>query len=650
MYNSPFYFKSFFPKALFGLIAFIIIISFESCVKRDFDEPPYIDETTNLVATTTIAELKQLFIGSPVQITSDIIIAGIVVADDRSGNYFKSIIIQDATAGIDIQIDKVALHDDYPIGREVFIKVKDLWLASNNGSIQLGAAIDGSNRAQRIPDNLRSKFLFRGKKDQPIVPLNIRINELNASHIHRLVQIDDVQFLSSDVGKTLANAIAQTSVNLNLEDCNSNSILLRTSGFASFAAVQAPSGKGSITAIYSVFGNDKQLFIRDTSDLKLTGTRCGGGGGDLTLVTIASVRALFQGQTTTAPQKTKIRGSIISDLVNSNITARNVVIQEPNGAGIVIRFTANNTLALGDQVEVDISEMEISEFNGLLQLNNVPNSNAIKIGEGNTPQPVVITLSDLLANFELYESRLVTVNNVTITKGSGNTYSGTCTINDGTASMDLFTQTYAVFSGVEFPVEKVTITAIVSQGGTQQSKQLSVRNLTDIVGGGSGGGEFLETFNGVTNNVDLNLAGWTNIAEIGSRLWRGQIFSGNGYAQATSFNSSDPTNVMWLVSPNIILNQEKLLSFETAMNFWRHDALEVFAATDFNGTNVTTANWVRLDGYIVKESDPVNTFISSGDIDLSGFSGSVRIAFKYSGDNTNNTTTYRVDNVRIRNK
>ncbi len=649
MYNLPFS-KSFFQIILFSIISIFTILSFESCVKRDFDEPPYIDETTNLVATTTIAELKQLFVGSPIQITSDLIIAGIVVADDRSGNYFKSIIIQDATAGIDIQIDKVALYDDYPVGREIFIKVKDLWLASNNGSIQLGAAIDGSNRAQRIPDNLRSKFLFRGKKDQPVIPLNIRINELNDSHIHRLVKIDDIQFVNADVGKTLANAIAQTSVNLNLEDCNSNSILLRSSGFANFASVPAPAGKGSITAIYSVFGNDKQLFIRDTSDLKLTGNRCGGGGGDLTLVTITSVRALFQGQTTTAPPKSKIRGSVISDLVNSNITSRNVVIQEAGGAGIVIRFTGTNTLALGDLVEVDISDMEISEFNGLLQLNNVPNNNAIKIGEGNTPQPIVITIADLLANFEQYESRLVTVENVTITKSSGDTYSGTCTINDGTASMDLFTQSYAVFSGSEFPVEKVTITAIVAQGGTQQSKQLSVRNLTDIAGGGSGGGEFLETFSSVPNGVDLNLSGWSNIAEIGSRLWRGQIFSGNGYAQATSFNSSDPTNVMWLVSPTIILDQNKLLSFETAMNFWRHDALEVFAATDFNGTNVGTANWVRLNGYIVKESDPVNTFISSGDIDLIGFTGAIRIAFKYSGDNTTNTSTYRVDNVRVRNK
>jgi hypothetical protein len=632
------------------LVAVLLAGGIAGCVKREFDEPPYVDETTDLVANTTLAQLKSLYKGTSIKIEDDLIVAGIVVADDRSGNYFKSIILQDETAGIDIQIDKVALHDDYPIGREVFVKCKDLWIGNNNGSLQLGASVDGTGRAQRIPDNLRSKYLFRGRKNQPVTPLVLPINQLNESHIHRLVRIEEIQFRSSDVDKTLANATAQTSVNLTMEDCSMNSIILRSSGFATFASAKAPAGKGSITAIYSVFGSDKQLFIRELEDLNLTQARCGSGGSDLNLVSIASIRALFTGQVIAAPAKTKIKGTVISDRVNSNITSRNIVVQEPNGAGIVIRFAASNTFALGDEIEVDISGMEISEFNGLLQLNNIPNSNAVKTGEGNLPAPLELTLQAINADFENYESRLVVVKDVQITKSGGNTYSGTCTLNDGTATIDLFTQSYAVFADAEIPADKVTLTAIVSQGGNQLSRQLFIRNLTDVSGGGSGGGDLMETFSGVTNNTDLNLAGWSNIAETGSRLWRGQVFSGNGYAQATSFNSADPVNVMWLITPPISLDVPKVLSFETAMNFWRHNALEVFISNDFNGNNVTTATWIKLNARLAEESDPINTFIPSGDIDLSGFSGTVRIAFKYSGDNTTNTSTYRVDNVSIRQK
>jgi hypothetical protein len=632
----------------FLLAAFVYIAGLSSCVKREFDEPPYADETSELTPNTTLAQLKALYKGTAIQIKDDLIVSAVVVADDRSGNYFKSIIVQDQTAGIDIQIDKIALHDDYPIGREIFIKCKDLWIGNNNGSLQLGASVDGTGRAQRIPDNLRSKFLYRGRRNQAITPLVIKINELNETHIHRLVRLEGVQFKSSDVDKTLANAATQTSVNLNLEDCSMNGIILRTSGFSSFASAKASASKGAVTAIYSVFGTDKQLFLRELEDINFTESRCGSGGGDLNLVSIASVRALFTGQTTAAPAKSKIKASVITDRTNSNITSRNIVVQEPNGAGIVIRFAASNTFALGDQIEVDISGMEISEFNGLLQLNNIPNSNAVKVGEGNMPSPIELTISEILASFENYESRLVRVKDVQVTKSGSDNYSGTCTLSDGTGSMDLFTQSYAAFADATIPNSKVNITAVVSQGGTQQSKQLFIRNLTDVSGSGGGGGSDLnETFTGVGSNVDLNLAGWSNIAEIGSRLWRGQVFNGNGYAQATSFNSSDPVNVMWLVSPPITLDVPKILTFETAMNFWRHNGLEVFISNDFNGNNVSTATWTKINARLAEETDPVNTFIPSGEIDLSAFSGTVRIAFKYSGDNSNNTSTYRVDNVKV---
>jgi hypothetical protein len=643
------YMKSFHLKSFFFLtLGLGVIIS--SCVKRDFDEPPLNDEVADLVANTTIDQLKQRFTGSPIQISDDLIIRAIVVADDRSGNYFKSIIVQDESAGIDIQIDRIGLADDYPIGREIFVKCKNLWLGSNNGSIQLGASIDAQGRAQRIPDNLRSRYLFRGRRDQAVVPLRIRIADLNTSHIHRLVQIEDVQFRNAELGKTYANAVAQTSVNLNLEDCDANTILLRTSGFANFAGQTIPLGRGRITAVFSVFGNDRQLFIRDTNDVQMAGNRCGSGGNDLELMSVADVRAIFQGQTTAVPDKRRIRATVISDRVASNITGRNITIQEPQGAGIVVRFTANNTFALGDEIEIDISGVELSEFQGLMQLNNVPNGNARKIGEGNLPQAASVTIAQLLAEFENLESRLVRIANVTITKSSGNTFSGTCVLNDGTGTIDLFTQSYSTFASNEFPTTPVNITAIVSQGGNQNARQLSIRNLSDIEGNGSGSGDLNETFSGVTNNTDLALNGWSNIAEIGTRVWRGQVFSGNGYAQATSFNSPDPVNVLWLITPPIALDRNKVLSFETAMNFWAHNGLEVFVSNNFNGTNVTTANWQKLNPRLATQSDPVNTFIPSGDIDLSAFSGTIRIAFKYSGDNSTNTTTYRVDNVQVRNQ
>lgn len=478
--------------SVFTLLMSVVI---SSCVKRNFDEPPVKDETANLVVTHTIAQIKARYVNSPVQITDDVIIAGIVISDDVTGNFFKQLIIQDETGGIEFRVDRVALSDDYPAGRRVFVKMKNLWLASNNGTVQVGVSIT-ANSADRIPDNLRGQFFFKGQKGQVLTPRVVTINELNTSMISTLVQINGVQIIASEMDSTYAWSVGgeQLTRNRNIEDCSGNRIILRNSGFATFANFPLPKGNGSIVAVYSVFGADRQLFIRDVTDLSFTGNRCGGGtGGDLDPISIQDLRALFTGSATTVPAKKKIKGIVISDRVAENITSRNLVIQEIGGAGITVRFTATNNFNMGDELEIDVSGIELSEFQGTLQLNNVPNANATRLGTGVNVIPQVVTIAQINANFEQYESELLTIQNVTITKSSGSTFTGSTTLNDGTGSIDMFTQSYAAFAGNTFPTGVVSVTGIAQQGGTQSTRQISIRNPADITGGGGGGDPVLIT-------------------------------------------------------------------------------------------------------------------------------------------------------------
>ncbi len=483
-------FRSIFQLSVFALL---LSVAISSCVKRNFDEPPVKDDTVNLTVTHTIAEIKARYINSPVQITDDVIISGIVISDDVTGNFFKQLIIQDETGGIEFRVDRVALSDDYPSGRRVFVKMKNLWLASNNGTIQVGVSIT-ANSADRIPDALRGQFFFKGPKGQVLTPRVVNINELNTSMISTLVQINGVQVIASEMDSTYAWSVGgeQLTRNRNIEDCNGNRIILRNSGFATFANFPLPKGNGSIVAVYSVFGADRQLFIRDVTDLSFIGNRCGGGtGGDLDPISIQDLRALFTGSATTVPTKKKIKGIVITDRTAENITSRNMVIQEIGGPGITVRFTATNNFNLGDELEIDVSGMELSEFQGTLQLNNVPNANATRISTGVNVIPQVVTIAQINANFEQYESELLTIQNVTITKASGNTFSFSTTLTDATGSIDMFTQSYATFADNTFPTNVVTITGIAQQGGTSSAKQISIRNLTDITGGGGGGDPIL---------------------------------------------------------------------------------------------------------------------------------------------------------------
>ena len=104
----------------------------------------------------------------------------------------------------------------------------------------------------------------------------------------------------------------------------------------------------------------------------------------------------------------------------------------------------------------------------------------------------------------------------------------------------------------------------------------------------------------------------------------------------------------WMILPGIDLSTPKTLSFESAYAFFEHDGLTVWIATDYDGTNVSTANWTQLNANIAGSSDPENEFQPSGVVDLSGFSGTGHIGFLYQGSGpAGNTTTFRVDNIIV---
>jgi hypothetical protein len=192
----------------------------------------------------------------------------------------------------------------------------------------------------------------------------------------------------------------------------------------------------------------------------------------------------------------------------------------------------------------------------------------------------------------------------------------------------------------------VTITALVSEFN---APQLIIRNSSDVSGGGTGGDEEIdESFDSILDNQDVTLAGWANIAVKGNRLWRGKVFSGNHYAQATSFGDTQAEMEAWLVTPAIQLDVAKKITFESAYAFFIHNGLTVWISSNFNGTDVSAASWQQLTPVIAVSTDAENAFIPSGNIDLSSFSGPVRIGFKYVGSGPGGqTTSFRVDNIKV---
>lgn len=126
---------------------------------------------------------------------------------------------------------------------------------------------------------------------------------------------------------------------------------------------------------------------------------------------IADVRALYVDGNVTISEDWTIRGTVISNLeLNNGSSLKNIIIQDET-AGIMVRLTSNNTDFLsGDVVEIKIQDQSLEQYNGLLQLNNVPVENVTETAQGTLPEAKVISAAQLLTGD--YESQYVAVENV----------------------------------------------------------------------------------------------------------------------------------------------------------------------------------------------------------------------------------------------
>ena len=690
---------------------FIVALSFSSlfilsgCLKGEFDTPPTGGSDPEIpadqIVSLTEVMSKYYVAGKYTAIDLDKYVKGVVVADDRSGNFYKTLIVEDENSdlGIAVLIDENEIHSTYPVGKRVFIKLKGLTVSDYNGLPQIGMGVDNSGSSPRlgyIPSSLMSEILVQGAFGLEVKPRIKKISELSSADLNTLIQLEGVQFSNVGADKKYANNTVDPPVTINqdLVDCFNNKIIVRNSGYADFANEVLPDKNGTLTAVYSIFRADKQLFIRDTKDVAFDKDRCGGGNPTGSRISVESVRTAFANGATSAPTGF-IQGIVISDVASGNITNQNLTVQDGD-YGIVLRFKNQINIPQNTEIKIDVSGAKLEEFSKLLQINDLDNSKAEVLStKVQTPKTVTVAQLDVAK----FESTLVKVVNAQLTGGPK--YSGTVKVKDASGEVQLFTRTAATFSGQNIPSGTISVTAILSE--FTSGIQLSIRNLTDIEGGapcdvnnatadcdgdgvangqdcspsnkdiypgapcddanaatvndkynaqciceGSAPGAGLdESFNSQTNNVDITLTGWVNVAVKGTRKWQAKLFSGNLYAQATSFNDTAPAMETWLITPEVNTAVTPTLTFETAKAFWVHDGLSVWATSNYTGDPATTT-WTKVNGKVAVKDDADNTFIPSGNVDLKSFGAKVKIGFKYEGAGGTNTSTFRVDNVVVK--
>jgi hypothetical protein len=265
-------------SSFLNLFFLLGLLCFSSCIKKS----AYAERVIGLNSDTliTIKNLRKLHLTNRIEpITKTWAIEGVVVGNDEHDNIYKSIIIQDSTGGIVLLLEGTGLYQNFPVGAFLHVRIQNLFLTDYRKMQQLVAAVDTSNGSLvtgGLPVPLFEKHITTLSDNFNVIPISVAFRNLSDSLQGRLIKITDVEFSATDTGQTFADYKNKIGASRALKFCTGGTIYLRTSGYADFAGIATPTGNGSVVGIYSVYNSEKQLIIRDTSDILLKNKRCTG--------------------------------------------------------------------------------------------------------------------------------------------------------------------------------------------------------------------------------------------------------------------------------------------------------------------------------------------------------------------------------------
>lgn len=453
-----------------------------------FDRPP-MEIETGIQSNFSIRSLKQLHtLGRFETIQQDAIIEGVVIADDKSGNFYQSIVLQDASGGIVLRIAGSNLYSSYPIGRKLYIKTKGLVLGDYGGNIQLGGGVDSSvayrPQLAGIATGLVEQFVMKGAFNQDIKPNVVNSSDLTDNMLDTLqstlIALENMQFAEGDLSSKLADGTKQVSaMSFTLQNCLGSSILLRNSSYASFANAEVPKGNGLLVGVFTLYNSDRQIIVRDTGDLKFGNSRCNQQLADTTrITTIKAVRNLYKGKSVVIPFGTVIKGTVISD--SKNESTGNYKVQDANGGGIILYGINLTNLTFNKSYIIDIGGATIEQFSNELEITKLT-PNKVYPTSLVTIIPKITNIAQVNDSLERWTSTLIQLQNVYISMPTVTLNGRTYTIMDANGSVETMIRSTAGFN-IQ-PGNASTLTGYVSLN--QGRMQIVLRSQDDVayVGG-----------------------------------------------------------------------------------------------------------------------------------------------------------------------
>lgn len=255
-------------------IALIVCLLLIGC--EEFKEPQI--HPTPLTTNLSIKELRTLCGERSLLIDKEYIIGGYVTSCDKAGNFYRTFCIEDFTGGVEIMAGLYDLHNNFPLGHYVTVKLNGCCVAPHRKVLQIG--LPAKSYSPYPTDYFYSrvvldKHLNCYDKTIDLTPSQLSINSLQEDMCGRIVEISGLKLCSAnhpDIWQI--NQEGKWKGYNFFCDSEGREIAIYTSEYASYADNQIPTTMVSICGIVQydeIQGKEYYIIkMRDENDCKST--------------------------------------------------------------------------------------------------------------------------------------------------------------------------------------------------------------------------------------------------------------------------------------------------------------------------------------------------------------------------------------------
>ena len=264
-------------------MALVMGLGLTSCMDDDWkapsgDTPAYGNNTLQEKNVISIAKLKEDYgitkdmINDTVRIDDGIQIKGVVTGNDIEGNLYNEISLQDETGAIIIAISEGGIWGYLPIGTEIVVDLKDLYIGNYGLQAQIGVPYTNASgntyvsRMSKLLWNSHFKLTGNTKNIEPVTFNNSTWDNFNDGA--KLATIKNVRFDVPNDTTTFASPNSGAGSKSIYFKGIDKSVMVYTSNYADFAATYVPTGKVNVTGIVITYNRYKEFIIRSIDDVQ----------------------------------------------------------------------------------------------------------------------------------------------------------------------------------------------------------------------------------------------------------------------------------------------------------------------------------------------------------------------------------------------